>query len=142
MPPSTSSRPDQWLTGCSQLRGSTPKLLAGRQHGRWSICRHRCTCPDDEDPLVTDWLRQQQQEHSVMYPIDLLKVCTANANYPSSNFDPFLDTHASRQSNTRRRLHRSIARHRYDITSGRLQVSVEGSFERDCGSRYNGRATK
>ena len=76
-----------------------------------------------------------KKEHSVMYPIDLLKVWMKSIirKWPPNTDLRFTDPHASRQPYTRRHLHRYRQCDLDHLKSRGLHVIVEGCLE--CGTR-------
>jgi len=77
----------------------------------------------------------RKKEHSVMYPIDLLKVRLASFTaLRSARSTDFLstDSHASREPYTRSHLHRYRQCHFDHLKSGRIHVIVEGCVK--CGA--------
>ena len=79
------------------------------------------------------------QEHSVMYPIDLLKVWRKNIHETDKEqwlIQVAVDTDASRQPNTGSDIQRSRQCDSNHLTSRRVRVVMERAFECRGRSRY------
>jgi hypothetical protein len=83
----------------------------------------------------TDERLTREKEHSVMYPIDLLKVCLVSrrCTLPCTTDPVSTDPHASRQPYSCGDLHRHRQRDLDHIKSRGIHVIVEGRLK--CSTR-------